>query len=231
MNDIVYILKEGIDPYELRYSLRSLKNMEHGKVWFYGGQPAGLTPDGRGTTEQRGETKWQRVRSSLEDVCRNDEITPQFWLFNDDFFVLKPVEGPLFNGTLRDHILHVERRHYGETAYTKQLRACETLLKDAGLSTFNYAIHVPMLVDREKMLEALRTFPDCPMFRSLYGNFAEIGGNDHRDVKIVGLTRGYEDDADYVSTSDDSFEFGAVGAQLRHTFKEPCRYEDGSGKV
>lgn len=35
--DAVYILKNDIDPSELRYSLRSLENFPHGKVWFFKG--------------------------------------------------------------------------------------------------------------------------------------------------------------------------------------------------
>ena len=56
-NDVVYILKNGCDGYELRYSLRSLANMDHGKVWFVGGQPDGLYPDERMEFEQEGASK------------------------------------------------------------------------------------------------------------------------------------------------------------------------------
>lgn len=226
-NDIVYILKNNCDGYELRYSLRSLKNMDHGKVWFIGGQPDGLYPDGRMAFEQQGETKWERVRNSLIKVCRNKDITDDFWLFNDDFFILKPIdETPLFNGLLRDHILHVEHRHQDHpTQYTKKLRECEQILKDSGLPTFNYAIHVPMLMNKQKLKKALMLYSDTPMFRSIYGNYAEIGGNNHKDVKIIGLQSEIPDNADMVSTSDESFRYGIVGQRIRDKFQIRCRYE------
>lgn len=43
--DIVYFVKESAKNEELRYSLRSLKNFPHGRVWFYGYCPSFLKPD------------------------------------------------------------------------------------------------------------------------------------------------------------------------------------------
>lgn len=229
--DVIYILKYDVEPYELRYSLRSIeKNLPHGDVWFVCGQPFGLIPDRTITMRQKGILKWEKARSSMLKVCSNPHVPDKFWLFNDDFFVLKPVESetPFFGGTLRDHILRVEHRYNDkQTGYTKSLRFCETVLNESDLSTFDYALHVPMLIDKQKMLEALETFPDCPMFRSLYGNYAGIGGDQHDDVRIVSLTEGIADDADYVSTSNDSFKNGLVGKQIRDMFPDMCRYEYG----
>lgn len=229
--DVVYILKYDVGLGELRYSLRSIeKNLPHGDVWFVCGQPFGLIPDRTITMRQKGILKWEKARSSMLKVCSNPHVPEKFWLFNDDFFVLKPVESetPFFGGTLRDHILHIEHRYNDKhTGYTRALRYCESTLNDSDLPTFDYALHVPMLIDKQKMLEALETFPDCPMFRSLYGNYAGIGGDQHDDVKIVSLTEGIADGADYVSTSNDSFKNGLVGKQLRDMFPDMCRYEYG----
>ena len=225
--DVVYILRNDVDGFELRYSLRSIeKNMEHGAVWFVGGQPKDLIPDDRIAMHQTGDEKWERARSSLIEACKCKDISDKFWLFNDDFFVLEQMtsEEPMFHGMLHDHILHVEHRHGDEpTPYTQQLRECERMLHEAGLSTFNYAIHVPMLIDKQKMHEALMMFPECPMFRSVYGNYAELGGNDHPDVKISGF--GAKPSGDFCSTDDDSFRYGMVGADIRAMFPDPCRYE------
>lgn len=228
--DVVYILKIDAKPDELRYSLRSIEeNLEHGNVWFVCGQPVGLYPDNSIRMIQKGILKWERARSSLIAVCRNKDVSEKFWLFNDDFFVLKPMtsEEPYFGGMLRDHILHIEHRYNDKhTGYSRALRYCEQVLKDSDHTTFDYALHIPMLVEKAKMLEALETFPDCPMFRSLYGNYAEIGGVQHEDVKIVGMSNKYDKDADFVSTGDSSFAYGRVGVQIRRRFPEACRYED-----
>lgn len=224
--DVVYILKQYAQPDELRYSLRSIcENMEFNRVWFYCGKPKGIEPDVYVPIMQRGASKWEKVRSSLIEVCKNDEITKSFWLFNDDFYVMKPFTRtePFHVGYMREHIERVEARHNGPTPYTLQLRKCEAILKEAGLSTLDYAIHVPLLVDRSKMLEALNTFPDCPMFRSLYGNYANIGGTKRNDVKVIKSDMNFDTDADLLSTSDKTF--GAVARFLDERFPEPCRYE------
>ena len=225
--DVVYILKQYSQPDELRYSLRSIcENMEFNRVWFYCGKPNGFKPDRYVGKVQRGSSKWEKARSSLIEICNNDEITDRFWLFNDDFFVLKPfnITEPYHVGQLREHIERVEARHNGMTPYTFQLRQCEYQLRIAGLSTLDYAIHVPMLIERSTMLEALKAFPACPMFRSLYGNYAKIGGTKRDDVKINDKKTIPGDDWDFLSTSDKSFT-GEAGRFLAKRFPTPCRYE------
>ena len=233
-HDVVYILRENCKPDELRYSLRSIEeNMDHGKVWFYCGQPNGLIPDVYVPSKQNGSTKWERVRSSLREVCRNDKITKKFWLFNDDFFVMSKMESlkPLHRGLLKDHILDVESRHFrNPTGYTRQLRICMDQLQQAGCTTLDYALHVPMLIDREKMLETLDMFPRCPMFRSLYGNYAKIGGEFFKDVKTTSPDKEIPEDALFFSTSDKAFT-GKVLQQMRERFPDPCRYEVEYGET
>ena len=233
--DVVYILKNDIKPNELTYSLRSIEqNLPHKNVWFVGGMPAGLVPDNALRMHQVGTLKWERAKSSLIAICKNKDVSAKFWLFNDDFFVLEPVKSdkPFFGGLLHDHILHIEHRHNDKhTGYTRALRYCEETLIDADLTTFDYALHLPMLVDKKKMLETLETFPDCPMFRSLYGNYAQIGGTQHDDVKIVDMCEHIPKGADYVSTSDSSFAFGVVGREIKKRFPDKCRYEQAIRKT
>ena len=231
--DVVYILKAGCSAEELRFSLRSIEaNMTHGKVWFYCGCPAGITPDEHVPLVQTGLNKWERVRNTMVRVCKNDEITDKFWLFNDDFFVMSRMTRtvPFHRGELRDHIKGIEARHGRPSGYSRRLKICENMLRDAGLTTLDYALHIPILVDRQKGLEALQKFPDCPMFRSLYGNYAGIGGEYHEDVKTVNPDKIIPDGADFFSTSNKSFG-GEVRRQLEERFLEPCRYEAEYGQT
>jgi len=232
--DVVYILKDNCKPDELRYSLRSIEeNMDHGKVWFYCGCPDGIVPDEHVRMQQTGSSKWERVRSSLLKVCSNDKITKKFWLFNDDFYVMAPMTKAVTyqRGLLMDHIKDVEARHYGrQSGYTRMLRLCNDQLQAAGLTTLDYALHIPILVDREKALETLEMFPRCPMFRSLYGNYAGIGGEYHRDVKTVDHNKIIPEDADFFSTSNKSMS-GAVLKQMQERFPDPCRYEVEYGET
>ena len=186
--DIVYFVKETEINEELVYSLRSVEeNWQYNKVWFYGGCPAGLVPDHHVKIHQSATSKWQRVREMLYRACQNDKITEDFWLFNDDFFILKPVSEdmpPQYNGDLMTYIEKTERRHKAPDEFTESLRHLVDTLHDAGRGTLNYAVHKPMLINRKKMLKVLDLFPDEPMSRGLYGNYWDIGGENKHDMKI-----------------------------------------------
>lgn len=233
--DVVYFLKENIESDEIRYSLRSVdENFPHARVWFVGGQPKGLTPDMRLYVKQNAPVKWLNVRNMLKAACENSDIPEEFWLFNDDFFILDRWGGEAnrYNGTLRDHIVHIEKRHGGEqSAYSTRLRQCEKLLADAGYTTYNYAIHCPMLISKEKMLKTIERFPGCPMFRSLYGNMWRKEGFDvcELDNKIADKTG--QAFGEWCSTTDLSFRDGLVGDQIRFRFHEPCRYEESHAEM
>lgn len=228
-HDIVYFVKPDLINNELVYSLRSIEaNFQAGRVWFCGGQPIGLIPDARMAIPQHGRNRYERVRNMLLEVCENDEITEDFWLFNDDFFILQKIEGlaPWYNGDLYRHVIHVERRHGNRPSdYTNQLRKTITALEEKGLGCLNYAVHAPMLINRQKMIETIAHFPDVPMFRALYGNHHKVGGFDAPDVKIVRPEIEIPEGAAYVSTSDASFINGKVGQQLRNRFPEKSRWE------
>lgn len=231
--DVVYLVKEtSMDP-ELGYSLRSLDaNFQYKGVWFAGGCPEGLRPDRHLKLKQVGLNKWEKVRNMLFQICKNDEITEDFWLFNDDFYILKRISEdmpPQYNGELMDYIERIERRQGGPDGFTIRLRELYKDLIESGLSTLNYEVHKPMLLNRKKLLEVLEKFPNTPGFRSLYGNYWKIGGQNQHDMKIkVPLFRKIEvldHDWEFVSTSDSSFREGNVGEFIRNKFKERSRFE------
>ena len=223
-NDIVYFVKESAANEELRFSLRSVcENFPHRRVWFYGYRPSYLMPDGYVHVIQNQKSKWERTTAMIRKICENPEISDEWWLFNDDFIDELPA---VYNGDLYKHIVQIENRQ-GEktTLYTKQLRKMALLLEEANLTTKNYALHMPMLIHKEKALATLDAFPGCPMFRCLYGNYNDIGGEDTQDCKICDLFEEPNEEAALLSTTDESFTRGKAGELIRSKFKEPCRYE------
>ena len=229
MNDIVYILKNDYDSDELRYSLRSVcENFPYRKIWFYGGKPKGIEPDVMVEYLQPGNTKWEKVSNTLKEICKNDNITPDFWLFNDDFFIMQRVEDlpAMVGGTLWFRANEIKEK-YGsrDSRYSKQLRETATILRDAGFDRLNYALHVPMLINREKGLKTILRFWPCPMFRSLYGNHHRIGGVIADDVKIHDINVEPTGSEVLLSTGDGAFAEGLVGKYIRVAFPEKCKYE------
>lgn len=228
-HDIVYILKNGYDSEEIRYSLRSVcANFPYRKVWFYGGQPKDIEPDCMISVKQTGETKWSKVCSSLKAICMNDDITPSFWLFNDDFFVMQKIEDlpPMVGGSISARVQRImEARDGKESSYSVQLKNTARILKTRGYDRLDYALHVPMLIDRKKGLQTLEQFHGYPMFRSLYGNHHKIGGIITDDVKITALDIRPTGRELLLSTNDESFRKGMVGEYIRTTFPDKCKYE------
>lgn len=231
--DVVYFVKEGKTNEELRYSLRSVEeNWQYRKVWLYGGCPKVISPDEHVAVAQTEPSKWERVHHMLRMACENKNLTENFWLFNDDFFVLKPIGEdmpPQYNGSLEGQIRRVEKRHGGETSYTRRLKHLVATLEEAGKTTVNYSVHKPILINRKKMLEVLNKFPNEPMTRALYGNYWEIGGENHRDMKVMLPwydTEKIEREWPFVSTCDESFANGNIGRYIREKFPHKSRFEE-----
>ena len=231
-HDVVYILKSDTGAEELRYSLRSVQNnFPHGRVWFFCGCPDGITPDRYVPFEQTGHNKWTRSTSTIREICATDEVSEDFWLFNDDFFILRKVTEMqyMFRGSLSERVNDIHEKH-GISAYANQLYGTKKLLSGYGYGTLDYALHVPMLINKQKAFEVLEAFPGCSMFRSLYGNYWEVGGVKAEDVKIIGLDEMPKGTQTFLSTSDKSFKNGKVGEYIRKRFTEPSRWEKNNAE-
>lgn len=228
--DVVYFVKDGAND-ELRYSLRSVeKNLNHRKVWIYGGKPANIQPDEYVHIIQntRIGTKWDRVRKMMREVCLNSKITEDFILFNDDFYVLKNTEEirPEYRGSLSDHIITLESAYNDRpTEYSLELRKAYRKLKDLGLPTFSYELHTPIIFNRHKLLEIMGAFPDTHCTRTLYGNYYQIGGEQVEDVKIYANGQDINKEARFLSSEDSVFESSGVKKCLDEKFPTKSRFE------
>jgi len=226
-HDIVYILKEDIVPEELRYSLRSVeKNFPHRNVWFIGGMPKGFKPDRSISHKQTGTTKWGMIKSSMWKAIECSEISEEFFLFNDDFFVLKKFKGDFVNysdGTLQRRIDELHHDLNGLNPYARTLLKAQQELISLRCSTVNFDVHLPMLVDKQGMRKALK-LASSPQMRSLYGNINNIPYVYHADVKEYSQDK-VNKDADFLSTDDKTFRDGKVGEFIRASFRKPSRFE------
>lgn len=228
--DIVYILKHDVAADELRYSLRSVcENFCYRDVWFYCGCPDGIMPDHHIAFEQVGTSKWERSCSTLRAICGNDDITPSFYLFNDDFFIIEPYEQDMAitDRSIWHHAFDIMERH-GRSAYVSRLLDTARWLEEHGYPTVNYSTHTPLLVNRATALEVIDGVPSEILFRSVYGNVSGTPYADRGDGKIVSRSALPEPGCPVISTTDKSFRDGEVGKWVRERFAEPCRYEEGN---
>lgn len=226
MRDVIYILRDELRTDELRYSLRSIeRNFPHRMVWFVGSAPKGYKPDRVLKHRQFGINKWDRIRSSMFEVIKQPELTEEFYLFNDDFFVMKPFEGEFVNyvdRTLNDRINEFKAEN-NMNCYAQTLVDARDELASMGYNTMNFEVHMPMLFKKGQVFEAVTKCPS-PQMRSIYGNVTGCPYQQHKDVKIR-QADGVPTDMDFLSTSDKSFLYGEVGAYIRKVFDKECRYE------
>lgn len=230
--DIVYMVKDSSPNEELRYSLRSVeKNWgPRGNVWIFGGCPDGIKPDRFVPVEMILPGKWENTHRLMRLICQNDEISEDFWFFNDDFFVMKPVSEDIpqmYNGTISEIIRLVECEDAGVKYWTDQLHILDDLFRREGMSCLNYEVHKPMLINRKKMLAVMDRYRTILFTRSLYGNYYEIGGVDSCDVLVKFAYSGisWVMEEDFVSTTEDSFAYGEIGEHIRGLFPQPCTME------
>ena len=88
--DIVIPCRPGANE-ELRYALRSLKNLPHRDVWIIGGIPDWVR-DVRFYEYPRSTTKYETTAQHMVTACRHPEISDPFVLMNDDFYIMKPMK-------------------------------------------------------------------------------------------------------------------------------------------
>lgn len=226
--DILYILKPDLEPEELRYSLRSVeKNLPHRRVWFAGGQPRGFAPDGRIIYTQQGASKWDKIKNTMLWATKCEDLSEWFYLFNDDFFVMKPFEGEFINyidGTLEERIEELKPLNPWLTPYARTIYKANEELKTLGKPTLNYEVHLPMLMHKPDVARLITTC-SSPQMRSIYGNLSGEPYIQHKDVKVYDVDEVPDDNVDFLSTSEDIFAKGRVGVFIRERFPEPSRFE------
>lgn len=235
--DLVYVCRDG-DNEELRYSIRSaVENLPHDNIWVVGGKPDWYS--GNYIKVPQTHNKYENVRESLRTIANSDNISDDFVLMNDDFFIMKKVDSvKIYHaGTLAERIRELRRR-YGSSSYTVMLTTTFHYLKRHHriASPLNYALHVPFIMNRERLSEII----DLNLsWRVAYGNIYRVGGEevvakhgDNRDIKVyikndkfIGLNKNSISDT-FLSTEDNSFL--EVRGMLQEKFPNPSKYEVGS---
>ena len=216
--DVVYVLRHSDDNEELRISLRTLANLPHGKVWLAGGQPSWTANVGRIKVPPKTD-KYLTVAANLAAVTDCADVSETFVLFNDDFFVIRPVDrvGYAHRGPWKQAL-----KGYGSRrdSYVRRLKQAAQAWPD-GLCYDS--THRPMPMEKGRLRDVLDR--NWTLWKSDYGNFHQVGGVQVKDVKIkrAGMPG---DKQTFVSTSDASFKHQQVGKWIRRRFPNPSPYEN-----
>ena len=224
--DFVYICRDGENE-ELRYSIRSIcKNTKFSNIWVVGGKPDWYS--GNYLRVEQNHTKNRNARNNLKKITSSKDISDDFILMNDDFFIMKPVENiPYYHGGHLINKVNVFEKNEPKSPYTKLLgNTYDKLIRMGIKDPLDYALHVPMKMNKRNLVKVI-----SPGFsiRTLYGNIYDVGGIEMKDVKyhdkriwanqIVNIT----EDNIFLSSSDSSFN--KMKNKLQKEFSDPSIYE------
>jgi hypothetical protein len=227
--DFVYICRDG-DNEELRYSIRSVINsFPEARVWVVGGKPKWYV--GNYIEVDQSSLKYINAINNLNSLCDSKEISDDFILMNDDFFILKQIDKIeyLHGGLLSNKIDRFKQLSRG-SAYIKKLVETEKTLEQCGIQDpLDYELHVPMVMNKEKLKAIIEANQNC-LWRSLYGNIFKVAGKETVDVKIYhsnankSISYKITNDSIYVSTDDITFN-ELWSTTLKRSFPHKSIYE------
>lgn len=198
------------DNEELRYSIRSvIANFESlNNIWLIGDKPDWYV--GNFVKTHPVGNAYENVRNNLKHVIDTPEISENFILMNDDFFISEKQKSvSLYHGGL---LINRSQRHQelaGPNYYATFLMKTDTVLKKMGIKNpLNYELHTPMEFNKQLLAQTI----DLPIsIRSAYGNIHSIGGEEIKDVKIyshpcfVVDSSSIDNGTEYFSTEDGAF--------------------------
>lgn len=231
MIDVVIPYKHSIGN-ELKYTLRSLCNLPHGNVYIVGDREpwfADTIIHIPTTTEY--SPRFLDSEMKIGQVIYHQSLSDEFYLFNDDMFIMKPVEYiPMINlGTL-DKRFAERIEAFGSSTYNMHLRQTAARLKQYGIEKpLDYESHIPMLMNKYKrrivhdIVASQMKHGKVILPRSVYGNLFEESYIEQKDVKVYDMSSTL--DSPYLSTTNQSFEHGHVGRHIRDVFKVKSVYE------
>jgi hypothetical protein len=220
--DVLYIVRPGDRNEELRYSLRSLANIPHGRVWLVGHRSAWVT-NVEFVPGNRHLSKWRNVYDNLRIACER-VAADRFIVMNDDFFITRRCRTiPRWHrGLLSDHIQMLSS---GPWRFSLELTR-KFLIEHGIAEPLSYELHVPVVMEREKLgavLEMARPkSPWPPQWRTLYGNWWKVPSKPAPDVRIRKPRDEYVDGG-FLSTDD--WTFRAVQPYLAALLPQAGPYE------
>ena len=89
----------------------------------------------------------------MNAICDSEEISEEFVLMNDDFFIIKKIDkiDNFYSGLLSEKI-DKYTRITGSSMYIRKLIMTRTRLMEQGIdSPLDYELHVPMVMQKNKL--------------------------------------------------------------------------------
>lgn len=227
--DFVYICGPDAGE-ELRYSIRSvIANAPFKSVWVIGSRPSWYTGNFIEVPQTMG--KYDNAISNLKTVCESAQISNDFVLMNDDFFIIKRIRTvSSFHGGPLSKKIEAYSNLVSRSLYVQKLEATHRQLLKEGIDyPLDYDLHIPMRMNKKKLMNCLDN--KKLLWRSLYGNRYSIHGKEMPDVKIYSSgplsSRNHDiNNTEHAYLSSDNASFPVLRSKiLEKMFPNPTIYE------
>lgn len=238
--DIVYTVKQSLQNEELRYSLRSLENIPHDRVFIVGYVPHFINKETINYISiPQASSKYQNTTNNLKQVCKLETLSDNFILMNDDFYVNKPIQNVeeelnLYRGEIEGVLRFYNAKYPLGTEYSNGMKQTKELLEGLGIEKpLSYELHTPFIFNKEKFLSMfdIPGVKDIPVLhkRSLYGNlfYDKTKSKKILDVKVLKEPNSFNyPNMKLISTSDHSFLHYSIREYLERRFPKKSKYEN-----
>jgi hypothetical protein len=239
--DILYVLGKGSNWHnnEIRYSLRSLQNLPHNRVFVIGERLDWFQNIYHIPADDPYRNKQRNTIRKLRLATEHPALGDEFILFNDDFYVLKPIDHlPVYyRFTMKEMVEHFSL--YKKEKLLQSDNSKKYVYEEAILNTYkrfpdglDYSLHMPMTFNKEKLRSTLWRLGAKPvLLRSEYGNDHCIGGTKHHDVKLQGsdiFVPKIHGQWDFISSDDHIKRRNVLQQFLSERFPHPSKYEKHS---
>lgn len=170
---------------ELRFSLRGIEKYltGYGKIFIVGSKRKWLTNVEYIDCQEHYTSKQSSIYGKLAAAAKDDRVSDPFCMFNDDHFLLKPLDLKDLkyykSGTVK-HLMALS-----EGVYKNCVRHTYRHLESNGWQSDNFDIHVPIIYEKEKILGlADEDWSRDHIIKSLYCNKYGIKGEEMKDLVI-----------------------------------------------
>jgi hypothetical protein len=180
--DVVYIIRKWmLNNIELLFSLRSLSNIKHDRVFLFGYKPKWV----RNVIHIPMEDKWTKydnVKNKHIAIMNNEEISDDFVYMNDDFYFIIPQEVKYYKiWKNTEHLKYIKRRDkHTKEVWKKVPQYYNNLLKLKKIfgECNDFETHTPIIFNKDKLKALYEKYPDYPTtaLRTMYCNEYKIKG-------------------------------------------------------
>lgn len=240
MIDVVFVVRPGERNEELRYAIRSVEaNLSNVRsVSVAGHRPAWLNCHHIWRAQR--EAPHLNALANLKAALTCSTLTERIAVFNDDFYVMAPLERVPLQHREPLAITAMFSRHERGASSPRTIALQDTLdlIRRIGVvSPFCFDLHTPIVVDRSELAETLDIIAAYTahwdderrariLWKTVHANLWNTRSTYSPDVKVRDLTPLDVWPSPFLSTTDLSFNYGAVGAHIRTLFPTPSRYEE-----